>query len=63
MPIGIRPDTGSQSALPIYISWDGSDRKSHTTLDTFEVIDPEKLEQVGQMTLLAVTVLSREVEY
>jgi hypothetical protein len=63
MPIGMRPDTGSQSALPIYISWDGSDQKAHTTLDTFEALDPKKLEQVGQTTLLAVTVLSREVEY
>jgi hypothetical protein len=31
--------------------------------DTFETIDPEKLEQVGQTTLLALTVLGREADH
>ena len=42
---------------------DGSDRTAHTPEGTFEATDPQKLEQVGQTTLLALTVLSREVEY
>jgi hypothetical protein len=54
---------GGRSALTAYVSWDGSDRTAHTPEDTFEAIDPEKLEQVGQTTLLALTVLSREVDY
>ena len=59
----VRPDSRSQSALPLYVSWDGSDRLAHTAEDTFEAIDPKRLEQVGQTTLLMLTVLSREVEY
>jgi Zn-dependent M28 family amino/carboxypeptidase len=59
----VRPDSRSQSALPLYVSWDGSDRLAHTAQDTFEAIDTKKLEQVGQTTLLMLTVLSREVEY
>ena len=54
---------GGRSALTAYVSWDGSDRTAHTVEDTFEAIDPEKLEQVGQTTLLVLTVLSREAEY
>ena len=54
---------GGRSALTAYVSWDGSDRTAHTPEDTFEAIDPEKLEQVGQTTLLTLTVLSRDVEY
>jgi len=54
---------GGRSALTAYVSWDGSDRTAHTPEDTFEAIDPDKLEQVGQTTLLALTVLSREVDY
>jgi hypothetical protein len=54
---------GGRSALTAYVSWDGSDRTAHTPEDTFEAIDPRKLEQVGQTTLLALTVLGREVEY
>jgi hypothetical protein len=54
---------GERSALTAYVSWDGSDRTAHTPEDTVEAIDPNKLEQVGQTTLLALTVLSREVEY
>jgi len=58
-----RPSYGGRSALTAYVSWDGSDRTAHTAEDTFEAIDPEKLGQVGQTTLLAVTVLSRELDY
>ena len=59
----VRPESRSESALPIYVSWDGSDQTAHTAWDTFEAIDPEKLDRVGQTTLLVLTVLSREVEY
>jgi len=59
----VRPDSRNESALPIYVSWDGSDRMAHTAQDTVEAIDPDKLEGVGQTTLLTLTVLSREVEY
>ncbi len=45
------------------MSWDGSDRTAHTVEDTFEAMGPDKLEQVGQTTLLALTVLSRELDY
>jgi len=58
-----QPGYGGRSALTAYISWDGSDQTAHTTEDTFETIDPNKLEQVGQTTLLALTVLSREMDY
>ncbi|MCK4450368.1 MAG: hypothetical protein KAX26_07225, partial [Anaerolineae bacterium] len=57
------PGFGERSALTAYVSWDGSDRTAHTPEDTVEAIDPQKLEQVGQTTLLTLTVLSREVEY
>jgi len=54
---------GGRAMLTAYVSWDGSDQTAHTPEDTFEAIDPEKLEQAGQTTLLALTVLSRELEY
>jgi Zn-dependent M28 family amino/carboxypeptidase len=54
---------GGRSALSLYVSWDGSDRTAHTPEDTLEALDPRKLRQVGQTTLLVLTVLSREVEY
>ncbi len=59
----VRPESRSESALPIYVSWDGSDRMAHTAEDAVEAIDPKKLEGAGQTTLLTLTVLSREVEY
>lgn len=58
-----RPGFGGRSALTAYVSWDGSDQTAHMPADTFEAIDPQKLEQVGQTTLLALTVLGREVDY
>ncbi len=58
-----RPGFGGRSALSAYVSWDGSDRTAHTVGDVLETIDPQKLKQVGQTTLLALTVLSREVDY
>ena len=58
-----RTGFGGRSALNIAVSWDGSDQAAHTPADTFEAIDPEKLREVGRTTLLALTVLSREVNY
>jgi Zn-dependent M28 family amino/carboxypeptidase len=54
---------GGRSAMTVYVSWDGSDQTAHTVEDTCEAIDPKKLEQVGETTLLALTALSRELEY
>ena len=54
---------GGRSALSAYLSWDGSDRLAHTPGDRVEAIEPETLEQVGQTTMLVLTVLSREVDY
>ncbi|MGC9357699.1 MAG: M28 family peptidase, partial [Anaerolineae bacterium] len=54
---------GGRSALTLYVHWDGSDETAHTPADTFESIDPEKMGRVGRTTLLALTVLSRELEY
>jgi hypothetical protein len=55
------PGFGERSALTVYVSWDGSDRLAHTPQDTIEIIDPEKLGQVGRTTLLTLMMLSREV--
>jgi len=57
------PSLGGRSALSAYVSWDGSDRTAHTPRDTFETIDPAKLKQTGETTMLVLTVLSRETEY
>jgi ABC-type dipeptide/oligopeptide/nickel transport system permease component len=54
---------GGRSALSAYISWDGSDQTAYTLADTPGAVDPQKLKKVGQTTLLAVTVLSRETDY
>lgn len=58
-----RTGFGGRSATTVYVSWDGSDRTAHTTADTLDTIDPRKLEQSGQTTLLVLSVLSREVNY
>jgi Zn-dependent M28 family amino/carboxypeptidase len=54
---------GGRDAMTLYLSWDGSDRTAHTMQDTADAIDPEKLEQVGKVTALALSVLSREAQY
>ena len=58
-PIGF----GGRSGLTLNVSWDGSDATAHTTQDTVEAIDSEKLRKSGQTTLLALMVLSRETDY
>ena len=47
----------------LQISWDGSDAEAHTPRDTFESIDPKKIEKIGETTLLVLSVLSREINY
>jgi peptide/nickel transport system permease protein len=59
----ITPGFGGREGLSLDISWDGSDRLAHTPLDTYDAIDPQKLQQVGQTTLLGLTVLTRETNY
>jgi len=59
----VRTPFGGRSAMTAYVSWDGADRLAHTAGDTVETISVDKLRQVGQTTLLVLTVLSREVEY
>lgn len=58
-----RTGFGGRSVLSLYLSWDSSDRTAHTAGDTFETIDPEKLRKLGQTAVLALTVISREVDY
>ncbi|MBN1306031.1 MAG: dephospho-CoA kinase [Anaerolineales bacterium] len=54
---------GGRSALTLSISWDGADELAHTPYDTPEIIDPQKLRDVGRSTLLSLYVASRETEY
>ena len=54
---------GGRDAATLSISWDGSDDLVHTPADTPALIDPAKLQQVGQSVYLTLLVLSREAEY
>ena len=54
---------GDRSALTLSVSWDGSDELAHTPRDVPELIDPDKLLQVGRSSLLTLLVLSRETTY
>ncbi|MGC9356725.1 MAG: ABC transporter permease subunit [Anaerolineae bacterium] len=58
-----KPGFGGREALTTYISWDGSDERAHTPRDTIEIIDPAKIQQVGETVTLTLSVLSREAEY
>src|SRR6266540_1876810 len=58
-----RPGFGERKALTLSLSWDGADALAHTPGDTFEMIDPQKLYDVGRTTLLTLLVLSRETDY
>jgi peptide/nickel transport system permease protein len=57
------PAFAGRSALSLYVSWDGSDMTAHTTLDTPQTIDLQKLEKSGRATLLTLFVVSRETNY
>lgn len=54
---------GGREALPISLSWDGSDTLAHTPGDSIQAIDPMKLQAVGRSALLTLTVLTREPNY
>lgn len=47
----------------IDLRWDGARQTAHTAQDTPGLIEPDKLRQVGQVTTLALTIISRELEY
>jgi hypothetical protein len=49
--------------MTLSISWDGSDSLAHTPNDTFALIDPARLYDIGRTTYLTLLVLSRETEY
>lgn len=55
--------SGERSALTLSVSWDGSDELAHTPRDVPEIIDPNKLQQVGRSSLLTLMVLARESTY
>ncbi|HET6845660.1 MAG TPA: M28 family peptidase, partial [Anaerolineales bacterium] len=54
---------GGRKATTLSLSWDGSDEKAHTPEDTFALMDPTKLRDVGRSAYLTLLVLSRETEY
>lgn len=54
---------GERSALTLTVSWDGSDALAHTPRDVPEIIDSDKLVQVGRSSLLTLMILSREPTY
>ena len=47
----------------LFLSWDGSDQNAHTLKDTLKSIDPQKLKKSGQLLILILLVLSREMNY
>ncbi len=58
-----RPGFGDRDAMTLSISWDGSDHLVHTPRDTIEIIDPQKLYDIGRTTYLTLLVITRETEY
>ncbi|HEY5984013.1 MAG TPA: dephospho-CoA kinase [Anaerolineales bacterium] len=54
---------GGRDATTLSLSWDGSDSLVHTPADTFQLMDPAKLRQVGRSAYITLLVLSRETEY
>jgi len=56
-------NTGGQDLPLLAISWEGPERLMHTPLDSFGIIDPEKIGAVGRTTYLTILVLSRETDY
>jgi len=47
----------------IVLTWEGSGDVAHSTLDTVERLDPEKLYDAGNTTALGLMVLAREKDY
>jgi peptide/nickel transport system permease protein len=54
---------GERDALTALISWDGSNELAHLPDDNLSSLEPEKMESLGRVMSLVLTVLSREVEY
>jgi hypothetical protein len=54
---------GGRDATTLSISWDGADHLAHTPQDSFAIIDPAKLFDIGRTTYLTLLVLSRETDY
>jgi peptide/nickel transport system permease protein len=54
---------GARTALTLAVSWDGSDQLAHTVADTPEIIDPDKVYDIGSVTSLMLFVLARETDY
>lgn len=55
--------SGGNTAMSAEVSWDGADDLAHTDRDTFNIIDPQKIQKVGELVSLAVSVMSRETDY
>jgi ABC-type dipeptide/oligopeptide/nickel transport system permease subunit len=58
-----RTSHGGRTALSAFVSWDGSEQYAHTPWDTFETINPDYLNELGDTTTLVVTIISREDDY
>jgi Zn-dependent M28 family amino/carboxypeptidase len=54
---------GERKGVSAFLSWEGSDRLSHTDQDTLENIDREKINQTGKIISLVLSVIGREVDY
>jgi len=52
-----------RTALTLSVSWDGSDHLAHTVADTTEIVEPDKLADIGSATSLVLFVLCRETDY
>jgi dephospho-CoA kinase len=54
---------GGRDAMTLSISWDGADHLAHTPQDSYAIIDPAKLYDIGRSTYLTLLIISRETEY
>ena len=61
LPTGI--GFGGREALTALVSWDGSNELAHLPDDNLANLEPEKMESLGKVMSLVLTVLSREAEY
>jgi hypothetical protein len=54
---------GERDALSALVSWDGSNEVAHLPDDNVGNLEPEKMESLGKVMSLVLSVLSRETEY
>lgn len=59
----VRGDLMGRQAMTLYAHWENPDRYAHTTQDTWETIDLEKLQQSGRAILLSLQVMIHEEAY